>query len=695
MRQTRLLAALLFLLLALLAAPAVLAQDEEETDALEDVGDLPPLSAGATLEVSPSELRLEVGETAQLTATLRDDGEVVESRTVVFFSRSRRNVGVDATGKVEAYGPGEFTVVALVPKDPEDRPRSAEALLRVEIPVTIPNPPVATVEIVRLPARLYAGTELVPHTRVIDRSGAERTDVEVTFESSDPAIAIADGFGHLLLAAPGTATLTARAEDAVATRRIEVEPNPVATFELTAEVDEARTGDVVRLAVLARDPSGRPVPELPIQFAVSGRSAPTIIAPGASAHVTDDGRFVAERSGVYTVVATSGAHVAEKRIRAVPRQVRRELELVGQGKVRDRHTSDLWIWEGPDGRDYAITGTWGAEGHAYVWDVTNPESITLIDAVRVDARTVNDVKISEDGRLAVISREGASNRRNGIVILDVSDPTVGVRVIGRYDDQLRGGVHNVFIHDQHVYAVNNGRRFDVINIEDPAQPYRVGRFELDTPGHAIHDVWVVDGVAFTSNWDDGVWAIDVGGGGRGGAPNNPVVLGHYAYPSGWNHAAFPYRSQSTGKFYVFAGDEAFPYGLTGRQPNEAPPRAAGWIHVIEWDEWASPREVARYQVPEAGTHNLWIEDDVLYVAYYNGGLRVVDVSGELLGDLYAQGREIAMFMPYDGEGFIPNSPFTWGPQPYKGHIFFSDWNSGLWAVKLAEEGAERVIGEPQ
>jgi len=25
---------------------------------------------------------------------------------------------------------------------------------------------------------------------------------------------------------------------------------------------------------------------------------------------------------------------------------------------------------------------------------------------------------------------------------------------------------------------------------------------------------------------------------------------------------------------------------------------------------------------------------------------------------------------------------TWGPQPYKGHIFFSDWNSGLWAVEL-------------
>ncbi|MEE2713770.1 MAG: hypothetical protein VX913_13450, partial [Planctomycetota bacterium] len=96
----------------------------------------------------------------------------------------------------------------------------------------------------------------------------------------------------------------------------------------------------------------------------------------------------------------------------------------------------------------------------------------------------------------------------------------------------------------------------------------------------------------------------------------------------------------------------------------------------------NPKEVARYQVPEAGTHNLWVEDDILYAAYYNGGLRVVDISGDLMGDLYNQGREIATFLSPDHQGFIKNAPMVWGPQPHKGHIFFSDWNSGLYAVKL-------------
>jgi len=81
---------------------------------------------------------------------------------------------------------------------------------------------------------------------------------------------------------------------------------------------------------------------------------------------------------------------------------------------------------------------------------------------------------------------------------------------------------------------------------------------------------------------------------------------------------------------------------------------------------------------------------VLYVAYYNAGLRVVDLSGDLKGDLYAQGREIARFRSFDPEGRVANAPMAWGPQPHKGHIFFSDWNSGLWVVKLKRPEQDRV-----
>ncbi len=650
----------------------------------------------AKIVVTPGSLTLEVGETATLTAKVLDASDQKMDVDVVFFSRSRRNVGVTPAGLVSAYRPGEVTVIALVPTNPEDEPRRAEARIQQEITVAVPNPPIENVKI-KIPAtRFYAESMLRLEAEIKDKAGFDRSNAEKRYSVSDPSVASVNRFGQLSLLKPGNATVTLTVEAATDTLPLRVEANPVTSLEITSSMESGRTGDVIHFKAVAKDRRGNAVEEMPVNYSVYGQTDPAIIAAGAASQVAPDGRFVAERPGHFTVVATAGNQVAQHTVEITPRNARREIEVVGHGAVRDRRTSDLWVWEGTDGRDYAITGTWGADGHAYIWDVTDPQHMTVVDIVRVDARTVNDVKVSEDGKIAVISREGASSRKNGFVILDVSDIQNGVSIISRFDDQLTGGVHNVFIADNHVYALSAGRRYDVINIEDPRKPTRVGRFELDTPGHGIHDVWVSEGIAFSSNWTDGVVAVDVGGGGKGGSPNRPVKLGSYAYPSGWNHAAFPYRSTSTGKMYAFAGDESFPYGgVGGTRKGGKPMRAAGWIHVIEWDDWDNPREVARYQVPEAGTHNLWVEDDILYIGYYNGGLRVVDVSGELMGDLYKQGREIAFWVPFDPEGYSPNAPFTWGPQPFKGHVFFADWNSGLWAVKLGEPEEQMRRGRPR
>jgi len=323
----------------------------------------------------------------------------------------------------------------------------------------------------------------------------------------------------------------------------------------------------------------------------------------------------------------------------------------------------------------------------------------IIDTVTVDARTVNDVKISEDGRVGVISREGASDRKNGFVILDVTDP-YNVKITAEFNDDMTGGVHNVFIYDNHVYAVNNGRKYDIINIDDPNNPFWVGVFELDTPGHSIHDVWIEDGIAYSSNWSDGVVAVDIGAKkfqesdrskaqfnpllarAGDGSPANPVKLAEMGDPTGRNHAAFPFLSESTGNFYIIAGDENFPWGVMATQGKPSNPR--GGYHFLNFSDPDNPKEDAIYEVPEAGSHNLWIYGDILLAGNYQGGLRIVDISGELLGDIYKQGREIGHYLSYHKEGKIPNAPMVWGAQPYKEHIFFTDMNSGLYCVTLEE-----------
>jgi hypothetical protein len=631
-------------------------------------------AAAQSLEIEPASPTLQVGQSQQLEAFyVSADGERMRDTTVVFYARSDA-APTSRTGEVTAEAPGTHEIIALRPgTETQDR-------IIKRISVTVPQPAVAEIVFDAPPAQVYAGTQVPLSVRAMTAMDREREDMTVQVESSDPEVATVDRLHRIDAQAPGRVTITARAEGHEATTTVEVMENPVASLTLSGGADSARTGDVLDFAATARTEAGTAVGDAPIQYAVrTDHTDP--IAPGATAEIGSDGRFVAEDAGQYTVVATSGSHTATHTVTVTPRDLNGSIEVLDHARVANVHTSDLWVWEAPDGRDYAITGTWGGDGEAYFWDVTDPSDITPVDTVTVDARTVNDVKVSEDGRTCIISREGASDRKNGMVILDCSDPT-DVSIVTEYTNRLTGGVHNLFIYEDHVYALSNGRRYEIINIEDRANPTRVTDFELETPGHSIHDVWVKDGIAYSSNWDDGVVMVDVGNGVKGGSPSNPVEIGRYAYPSGWNHAAFPYRDDQTDKHWVIAGDEAFPNGLNTENEPTIP---AGWLHFVDFTDPQNPSEEARYRVPEAGSHNYWVEGDTLYVAYYNAGLRVVDLSGDLKGNLYEQGREIAHFKPYDPQGRIPNAAMTWGPQPYKGHIFISDWNSGLWAVELTSE----------
>ena len=634
----------------------------------------------AQIVVEPGDVTMNINEQVKLSGKVITDNGALLSDTVYFFLQSRKHrraLDVSQEGSLIAYKPGVYGITART---------FGEQKLQLDFDVIVAFPPVVKVAIEGLPTKLHSQTSILLTPVIEDESGTKRNNVDYTFTSSKEDVAFVDAFNNLKLLKKGKTLLTLKAEGIETQIKIDVNENPIHSVDLTHNYysKEIRTGDVVHFSAQAKDRKGKEISEIPINYSYTIQPDDHL-GQGASAVLEQDGKFVANHSGIYTVLAHSGNVISETTFRVVNRNIERTLEVVGKGIVPDVKTSDLWVWEGIDGRDYAITGTWGARGEAFLWDVTDPSNIHTIDTVQVDARTVNDVKVSEDGTIAVITREGASDRRNGIIIMDVSNPKE-VKILSEYTEGLTGGVHNTFIYDDHVYAVNNGRKYDIINIEDPKNPRTVGVVELDTPGHAIHDVWIEDGIAYSSNWGDGIVAMDIGSNinadmpGAGGSPENPKYLGSYTYPSGWNHAAFPFKSKSTGDFYIAAGDEAFPYGLNLNGPN----RAAGWIHFVKFDGWDNPDEVARYQVPEAGSHNYWIEDDVLYAAFYNGGLRVVDISGELLGNLYDQGREIANFFPMDEHAAIPNAPFTWGPQPYKGLIFLSDWNSGIWAVKLSD-----------
>jgi hypothetical protein len=556
---------------------------------------------------------------------------------------------------------------------------------RLEVPVVVAWPAVTRVDVDAEPFMLYTATTLRHSASAFHGDGTERPRPDIIWSTSDPSIATVDRFGNVTAHELGQVTVTATVESRSGSVTHIVRPFPATTLRLAASTASVRTGDVVHLDASATAPDGSRITDAPVEFTFTFTPDDSIRAPGAAGIIRGD-RFVGEVPGTYVVSAFMGPLVASTAIDVRPREAVREIEFVGHGQVNEVHTSDIWVWEGVDGRDYAVTGTWGADGWAYFWDVTDPASIIRTDSVHVDARTVNDVKVSPDGRYAAISREGASNRRNGLVILDLSVPAHPT-IAARYDD-VTGGVHNLFATDDYLYALSNGEKFIVIDVRDISAPRYAG--EYDHPDSRIHDIWVEDGLAYTSEWQTGVVIVDVGNGRWGGSPQNPVYVTNIPYPVGRTHAAFPYRQPDTGRMYLFLGDEIIGRGEGAAWrglPNQGekggvPEVTSGYYHVIDVTDPMNPEDVARYEVTEFGTHNLWIENDILFAAYYEGGVRMVDVSGELLGNLADQGREIAVFKSFDPNGFIANAAMVWGAQPFKGHIFFADHYSGLWAVRL-------------
>jgi choice-of-anchor B domain-containing protein len=501
--------------------------------------------------------------------------------------------------------------------------------------------------------------------------------VDVLWSSRNPEIASVSAGGFVRGLRPGSVAIVASAEGVETVHVVEVLENPVRSIELSPDIAAVRTGDVVRFEATPRDESGAAVTDISLTYAVGGEG----IRSDLGASVYEDGAFVAERSGNYRIVASAGSISADAVVEVRPRDVAQEPVQVGIGLISHAPSSDLWVFQGLDGRDYAYVGTHDGGQRMYAWDVTDPGNPVLTDSVSVDARVVNDVKVNEAATLAVITREGASDRQNGIVILDLADPA-HPQVASTYTEGLTGGVHNTFIVGDLVYAIHDGTLdVHIVDISDPAAPREVGRWGIDRAGKYLHDIWVVGGIAYVSYWGDGVWILDVGDGRWGGTPTEPAVISSLAYPEGSTHVAFPYRN-SEGRNYLFVGDEIFDCAECVSRTAMGSRVSRGFIHILSIDDLENPVEVGRYDVPEAGAHNIWVEDDRLYVAYYQAGLRVVDVSGELRGDLYKQGREIAWFSTGHPEGSPANDPTAWGPQPYLGNIFVSDMNSGLWVIRL-------------
>ncbi len=644
-----------------------------------------PPPAAAKLVAEPAAIALRVGQSLTVKVRAYDaQGKEIPNAFVRVQSTSRTIRFTETTVTATAAGKFEATATAT-------GVNGAPVLLT--IPITVTWPALTKVEITSASTTLYAGLTTPVRLSGSHADNSERTGLTGTWRTSDAKLATVNRFGDVTALAPGSVALSVEAEGQRASKTFTITANPVARLEIGIPESQLRTGEVIHLKATARRTNGTVVADAPITWSytyVPDDSIAPAGLPGGAGIVQFD-RFAANYPGRYTLLAQSGAAYAQWAVQVNPRDVRQRIEVTSRGNINTTHTSDLWPWTGKDGRDYVLVGTWGGDGWGLVFDITDMDNIVKTDSIRVDARTINDVTISPDGRYGVISREGASNRVNGVVILDLAVPA-HPKIASTFDQELTGGVHNVFATTDYLFAISGGQKYVIIDVRDIAKPTYVSEYRH--PNARIHDLWVRDGIAYSAQGGAGVVVVDVGNGKYGGTIEAPKLIATYQVNSG--HEIFPYFQKKTGRTYLFVGDEEMSrrgrvwegtqYSLSG--PDGKPPRggiaqtSGGYTHIIDFTDPTKPMAVGRYHLEDYGSHDIIVEDDVLYQAYYDGGVRVVDVSGELMGNLTDQNREIAVFKPYDPDAFTANAPFVMNAMPWKGRVLFTDFNSGLWAAKL-------------
>jgi len=301
--------------------------------------------------------------------------------------------------------------------------------------------------------------------------------------------------------------------------------------------------------------------------------------------------------------------------------------------------------------------------------------------------------VSDDGKLLIVATERAGG---SIVIFELTDPR-RPRQIARFTNaETDPGVHTAEIGrvNGKLYgflAIDQGggspARLVIVDLSTPTAPRQV--FSKVTGSPFVHDTYVRDGLLFVALWNAGIEIWDIGGCGSGASPEAPRTLGSVVTLNGSAHNIWWYHDPNGSKHFAFVGEEG---------PASTGSNSSGDIHVVDISDPTKPKEVAFYHVNGAGTHNFSVDETngVLYAAFYNGGVRALDIRGDLgtctasqqnvntganltRCDLRSMGRELAI-----GLIELNRGAYIWGVQYLGGNVYASDMVNGIWKLKAAK-----------
>lgn len=304
-----------------------------------------------------------------------------------------------------------------------------------------------------------------------------------------------------------------------------------------------------------------------------------------------------------------------------------------------------------DGSHAYVAGISGFD----VIDVTDPSAPVAVGHIDGDFNDLRLVKTADASRTVVFaaSRGGGGFSGEIVVIIDVTNPAAPAAVgqIDEYSHSLQIATKGS---QTLLYLANYSNMVPIFDVTNPLVPVRLGAPLVPGDPGGVHDLTVDGDRIYANNTSAGFVAFDV-------APDYTSTL-RGSIKTAYSHASTV--GVAGGRPIVLHGDEGM-----------SPPDGGAFLRILDGDP-ASPtfmQELSRYQSrPEVGIHNFELVGDKVYIAYYQDGLRVVDLADP------TQPREVAHHNTWNYET-ERGGPFegALGLRVRDGLIYVADSQRGL------------------
>lgn len=210
----------------------------------------------------------------------------------------------------------------------------------------------------------------------------------------------------------------------------------------------------------------------------------------------------------------------------------------------------------------------------------------------------NDVKLVDAG-----TRRFALIADSPVDVVDVTSPEAPVLAA-----QLPESAHTLFTETRAgatlAYLGNYDGHCPVYDVTNPAQPQKLGSY--DTGASMLHDLSVVDGIAYLNAWERGFFVVDFT------TPQAPRRLGAWqSTPTRTSHSNW--TTTAGGHHIALHGEEGYDAHL----------------NIVDIDPASRTfmTPLASWQTrPWISIHNIMAFGTKAYFTYYQDGVRVLDVS---------------------------------------------------------------------